>query len=186
MVNDLLDRKLAASFTHLDADRDGFVDRADITRIADRMLEAFKVPEVSGKGAAYVDGLLRFWESIEEACGNADETGRITARQYRDGLRDAFDTPDKASRGLRPMAEATVELVDNDNDGRISRPEFQTALRIFGIEASESATAFAKLDTNGDGHITTDELQVAINDFYLGTDPDAPGNWLFGAAFDSR
>ena len=46
--------------------------------------------------------------------------------------------------------------------------------------AAKPAGAFAHCDFDGDGVISPDEALVLITQ-YFGDDPDAPGNWFFGA-----
>ncbi|MFD7656077.1 hypothetical protein ACFV4N_19075 [Actinosynnema sp. NPDC059797] len=42
------------------------------------------------------------------------------------------------------------------------------------------------LDTDGCGAIGHEEFRTAIGEFSLGTDPDAPGNWLLGSPLGGR
>ena len=39
---------------------------------------------------------------------------------------------------------------------------------------------FAKLDTDGDGHLSGDEWEQLFLDFFPSDDADAPGSWLWG------
>jgi Ca2+-binding EF-hand superfamily protein len=52
--------------------------------------------------------------------------------------------------------------------------------RAFNTPVSEISAAFNRIDTDGDGTLSTQELVAAIRAYYIGTDPEAPGNWLFG------
>ena len=39
---------------------------------------------------------------------------------------------------------------------------------------------FAKLDLNQDGNISTEELMKLSDQYFVGDDPNAPGNLFFG------
>ncbi|GAA4906390.1 Ca2+-binding EF-hand superfamily protein [Stackebrandtia albiflava] len=181
---DLLDRKFAVCFSHLDADRNGAVERSDIDRLAERLPARFGVPADAPQARAYRDGLIRFWEAVSSEC-DTDADGRITAEEYIRGMRAAIANPAKLEDGFRAMAEASVRLIDTDGDDRISREEFIGSGDAFGVRRDEAEESFRLLDTDRDGHITTDELREAISQYYTGTDPDAPGNFLFGRAWES-
>ena len=73
-----------------------------------------------------------------------------------------------------------VRLCDTDGDGQISRAEFATMQRAHGTGDRDIAAAFTAIDADGDGQLSTAELENAIQEFYVGKKPMAPGNWLFG------
>jgi Ca2+-binding EF-hand superfamily protein len=75
---------------------------------------------------------------------------------------------------------AVAELCDGDADGLIGRGEFRTMLAAFGTAYDDVDVAFDRLDRTGEGVLTVDELVQAAKEFYVGDDPAAVGNWLYG------
>jgi Ca2+-binding EF-hand superfamily protein len=45
---------------------------------------------------------------------------------------------------------------------------------------TETTEAFTSLDRGSKGYLTEQDLVVAVQEFYLSDDPDAPGNVLYG------
>ena len=81
---------------------------------------------------------------------------------------------------FRPAARAVAELCDTDGDGAVAFAEFGTALAAFGTEPADAETAFRRLDADGSGRLTVDELVTAVREYYTSELPTAAGNWLFG------
>ncbi|MGM1057986.1 EF-hand domain-containing protein [Saccharothrix sp. Mg75] len=64
---------------------------------------------------------------------------------------------------------------DHTDDGRLTHPDFEHL--VLGI-----VNALVRaLDSDGSGSISHAEFRTAIEEFYLGTDPEAPGNRLPGS-----
>jgi Ca2+-binding EF-hand superfamily protein len=73
-----------------------------------------------------------------------------------------------------------MRIFDRDHDGRINLDDWQLFFRTTGVAEEHFATAFDKLDRDGNGYLTIDEIAAAGREFYGSDDPDAPGNWLYG------
>jgi len=74
-----------------------------------------------------------------------------------------------------------LKVIDVNRDGKISKEEFINYLNLNPRNVvKDPAACFAKLDLNSNGFITEDELQIVFREFYTSTDPNAPGNVLYG------
>jgi Ca2+-binding EF-hand superfamily protein len=88
---------------------------------------------------------------------------------------ESEEAPPRTNRGpgnRRPDAEQRWKRLDEDNDGRISRSEWQ-----------RNNQAFDRIDADKDGFITKDELRSAVREFrgrhrsrLREMDADADGN----------
>lgn len=60
---------------------------------------------------------------------------------------------------------ATFDLVDANNDGRISAPELQQMMKVMGEEVSESQAdeMIRKIDTDQDGEVSLPELAAFLS-----------------------
>ncbi|WP_404960041.1 EF-hand domain-containing protein [Streptomyces sp. 147326] len=182
MTNDLLDRKLDRAFTHLDADRSGVIDSADIIALGSRLLSALDEPATSPKATLVMGGLVDFWQDLFTEL-DMDRDGKVTPEEYKLGMTRLYAQGGPAyDRSFRPMVQAILTIVDTDGDGRISPEEFHKAQGAFDTKLSpaDAEALFQRIDADGDGTLTVDELLRAVREYYTGTDEDAPGNLLFG------
>jgi Ca2+-binding EF-hand superfamily protein len=178
-TSELQDRKLDRAFDHLDADRDGAIDRGDLVGLGARVLLGFGEPPTSVRGRTLLDSFDQMWAALVARLDLEDD-GRISRAQFRRGMIAAFiDGPDYEPV-FRPAAQSLASLCDVDADGMVDPAEFQIMQRAYGTEEGDIGTAFSALDSDKDGRLTVAELVAAAETFYTGDDPRADGNWLFG------
>lgn len=176
------DDRLRKSFGFFDIDGSGHVDYDDTIAMAARITSAFGVAPDSVKGRALADGFEVFWNALLAAL-DLDGDRRISPDEYRTGMVGAFGEADgDFDHGLRPVVVAIIDVADTDDSGILERAEFQRLQQAIGNPQVHAAEAFTRLDRNGSGTLSRDELVEAARDFHTGTDPDARGNWLFGPA----
>jgi Ca2+-binding EF-hand superfamily protein len=72
------------------------------------------------------------------------------------------------------------EAVDENADGRISRPEYRALIEAWSGRSTDTDTVFDLLDLNGDGYLSRSEFRQLWTQFWAGDDPRAPGTWVFG------
>jgi len=179
MSSALLKRKLDSSFQRLDSDGNGYAERADFQDVGARLIRGFGQSPTSPKGKVVAARLDAVWAELA-AYADADRDGRITADEYHAGMTAAFIEGPAFDPVFRPAAEALAALCDTDDDGRLRCEEFAVLQQAFNTPAGAADTSFERIDTDGDGRLDVDELVAAIRQYYIGTDPGAPGNWLFG------
>ncbi|GAU71069.1 hypothetical protein SSP35_26_00410 [Streptomyces sp. NBRC 110611] len=176
----LLNQKIDVCFGHIDADRNGTVDREDLFTLGARLLAEFGESATSPKGTLLMNGMVTFWTAIASAA-DADGDGRLTPEEYRTGMKGAFITSAEGfSQAFRPMLEAVCKLLDTDGDGEVDEKEFQAWQRVFRTAEEDRAAAFQALDADGSGKLSVGELLDAMHQYYTSTDPNAPGNVLYG------
>ncbi|MBP2472118.1 hypothetical protein JOF53_000990 [Crossiella equi] len=179
-VRDVLDRKIDISFAHLDDNGDGVFEPADALALAWRIVDCAGAPPEDPRAQAVFAALAVFWQHIELTM-DLNEDSVVTPGEWRHGARSAFHTnPAGFDAGLRPLAEATLALLDRDGDGRVNAEEFSAYHKAFGVSPADSRLAFTRLDRDGSGWLSVAELLGAWREFYTSDDPDAPGNWLYG------
>ncbi len=180
-ISEFLDRRLSKRFRTYDDDGDGFIARDDFA-VASRRLGAEFGHGPESEAWQRFDGLcLGLWEHL---VGVADTDGdsRISEAEYKEAFaRGMLETEASFEVAYLPFLEALVELVDADGDGRIDiDEEIRWTGALMRLSATEARSAFAHLDEDGDGYVTTRQLLEAIRGYYFDENPDGPGGWLLG------
>lgn len=181
MTEDLVHLKMAKAYAQIDAGLNGFIVRDDLFTLGNQLLSAFREDISSPKAATLFDGMIAFWAAVATHAG-IDPYDEMTPEQFAAGLSAAItDSPTGFDRHFAPMANALIAIADYDADGLIGREEFTAIQVILGTPVAEIAGAFAALDFDRDGLLSTDELLDAWYGFYASSSPGTPANGLFGA-----
>ncbi len=171
MASDLQKRKSSIVFRAMDANDDGFLERADFEALTDRWVA------IRGDGgeARLRELVMRWWETLLEA-SDQDRDDKVTF----DELLGVVDNLGTMLDLVVATAESMFEAVDEDGDGEISAGEYSRLIRAWTGAETSTDGAFARLDLNGDGHISKGEFARHWVEFWAGDDEDAPGTHVFG------
>ncbi|MEV3980266.1 EF-hand domain-containing protein [Nonomuraea sp. NPDC050227] len=179
MAIDLLNHKLDRAFDHIDANGNGVVEREDLLGLGARLLVGFGESPTSVTGNRLVGSFDGIWSTLSRALDRDGDSG-IARTDFRGGMTAAFVTGDRYEPVFRPATVAVAQLCDGDGDGLIRPGEFRTMLSAFGTAYDDVDEAFDRLDREGRGALTVEELIRAAEDYYRSSDPNAAGNWLYG------
>lgn len=180
MLSDLQERKATYYFNLIDEDGNGLIEASDFALRAQRLATAQNVTD-EGTREALRHQVVAWWDHI---CMIADFDGdaRVTLSEWKaywtsiqkgigDGNSQTLQTLQRAARG-------TLQAIDRTGSETVTEAEYDDWLDAWGVE--ESGEAFRQLDRGGKGFLTEEDLVVAVQEFYLSDDPDAPGNSLYG------
>ncbi|GLW12456.1 calcium-binding protein [Microtetraspora sp. NBRC 13810] len=175
---DFLEQKLRHFFGLMDRDGSDTLEVEDYLHAADRVSESFGFASGSVEHKAVGDSLIGFWRHVV-APADLDGDGHVTFEEYAAAYRQGIAADGYAR--IEPIGDAIISIADTDGDGKVTQEEFVRAISGgFGVPAEQCAAAFTSLDTGAKGHLTRAELQRATAEYFLGDDPAAPGNSLFG------
>ena len=144
--------KVAKHFARIDANRDGFVTKAE----ADTATEAFRGKRAEKRTERRAERREHAFERLDTngdgAITRAEWDAKQAGRQQRVGARDhdGDGRPDRTRfghRGMTGFGGHMFELADANKDGRVSLQEAQAA----------ALQHFDMADTNHDGQITREE-----------------------------
>ncbi|CCH33829.1 EF-hand domain-containing protein [Actinosynnema sp. NPDC047251] len=171
MASDLQKRKGSIVFRAMDADDDGFLERADFEALTDRW-----VAIRGDSGEARLRELMMGWWETLLAASDQDRDEKVTF----DELLSVIDNLGTMLDLVVATAESMFEAVDEDGDGEISAEEYSWMIRAWTGAETSTGDVFARLDVNGDGHISKGEFARHWVEFWAGDDEDAPGTYVFG------
>lgn len=180
-VSEFLDRRLSRRFRTYDDDGDGFLEKEDFAAASSRLAAEFGRGPESQEAQRFEALCLALWEHLV-AVADSDGDGRISEDEYKDAFaRGMLETEESFDGAYLPFLEALVALVDVNRDGVIDVEEhIRWTGALMRLPEADARTAFAGVDHDGDGHVTTAELLEAIRGYYFDESPDGPGNWLLG------
>jgi hypothetical protein len=81
---------------------------------------------------------------------------------------------------IRPISHSIFGMLDQNGDGQVSINEYRKLCAVMQLGEGYADEIFAKLDLDANGTISMDELMQLSDQFFVGDDPDAPGNLFFG------
>lgn len=176
MLTDVQKRKISHLFSVMDSDGNGHLEWADYERIAGNMAATRGWEPGSEK---YEELMGRYRQGWEQSAPFLQNDG-MNLEQFQAMSDHLMGMPGAYDLVVRSAAETIFDTFDVDEDGRVSIDEWKLFFRAYGIDEAHADTCFPKYDVNGDGYVSRQELVDIVAQFYMSSDPDAPGNWLFG------
>ena len=180
MLTEFQTKKLTRLFRLYDTDDDGFIGKADYERAAGNLCRAHRY----AAGSAEYQGLhgvyMAAWEGLRRMA-DRDGDDRVSLAEHLAGY-DAMLGGAGPEAFVR-IAQMSTVLADQDKDGKVSRDEMTTLLVAWADGAVDEAgahAAFGKMDLDGDGFVSPEDMRVIVTEYFTSEDPDARGNWMVG------
>jgi Ca2+-binding EF-hand superfamily protein len=179
MLSDLHARKAEHYFTLIDEDGNGLIEASDFALRAQRLASTQEVI-ADGAREALREQVVSWWKHI---CTIADIDGdaRVTLpewKTYWHSVIRGVEQGDGTLDSLHRAARGTLRALDRTGSGRVTLDEYAAWLDAWGANGAEAS--FGELDRGTKGFLTEEDVVVAVQEFYLSDDPDAPGNVLYG------
>lgn len=171
--------KYADYFYCLDQNGNGRIDRNNLAHYSSVVMEQLDLPPDSHQLARLRATTQAMWACLT---GPMDERGEGSVRL--DELVGFFVDVHNQSHGGGELPRAardhvltTFAVLDLDGDGRISQEEYGIYLAALGSDA-DAASAWARLDPDGAGQLSMEQIEVLYREWVSAGDPSAPGNYL--------
>jgi Ca2+-binding EF-hand superfamily protein len=179
MLTEFQKRKLTVAFHHHDMDNDGLLGQADYERFVKRFCEIQNYPPGSPEYEAMHTQTMAAWEHVRNVA-DKDGDNQVSLEEFLESYDVTLSDENLSNQLLTGYIKSLLAWWDRDGDGRLSGVEYVTLAGCYGIGEEGAREAFRHLDRNGSGYLTIEELMKNTEEFYLGDDPDAPGNWMLG------
>jgi Ca2+-binding EF-hand superfamily protein len=180
-ISEFLDRKLTRRFETFDYDGDGRIERSDFERSAGSCADEFGHGPDSPARQRLLELSLALWDHLASVA-DTHVDGAITLDEYKQAFANGLlETEASFEQGYRPFLEAIMAVADTDADGRLDAGEHvRWTGALMHLPEADAREVVRRLDTDGDGFITTDDLLRAIHDYYFDEDPEGAGSFLLG------
>lgn len=175
------EQKILREFQLLDIDQDGAISLEDFTTAAQRLIAALELDPEGERAQHLLQERRQLWEELCVAA-DFDHNGSIDAQEYLDFYRTLTQemSLERPTGWFRRVSAVHLQSMDLDKDGQISLEDYQTFLAAHGASEIDAASCFQRLDLDGNGHLDPEESVLLSLHYYLGDDPELPGNWLWG------
>ena len=161
--------RLEQRFKLWDIDKDGRIERTDFQAEAERIIKAFGEDADSPRGRTVMDTYLNMYDFLASKAGvgkkglNLQQFADVVKREMIEQGNSGF------ARVLRPTIRAIVDLCDVTGDGAINPTEFRRWVDAIGAGSGADADeSFRRIDVNGNGTLSVDELVEAIKQYHFG------------------
>ena len=180
-MSEFLERKLVRRFQTFDSDGDGLIERSDFETSAGRCADEFGHSANSPARQRLMVLSLGLWDHLASVA-DPDEDGTITLDEYKKAFAGGLlETEASFEQGYRPFLEAIMAVADTDGNGMLDADEHvRWTGSLMGLPEADAREVHRRLDSDGDGLITTSDLLQAIHDFYFDDSPDGAGSFLLG------
>ncbi|MFE4518923.1 EF-hand domain-containing protein [Kitasatospora sp. NPDC056783] len=171
-------QKFTMLFDWFDQGGDGVLTHDDFQAMGD--LFGALAAEDDRENASAMRNAFEEWWRVLLAHGDANGDGRIDRQEFHDVMEANVTAPEHFEKAVLTIADALMRALDTNGDGVLSKDEYVRMYSALGIPPVHSEDAFRRLDRDGNGVLSHEEFRMAITEFYLSGDENAPGNWLLG------
>lgn len=179
MLSEVQEKKLRHFFFVMDDDHNHILQPDDFTSVAEKISDILGYSEDSARRLQLHVRSYRLFIQLLADIGK--EETNITMDEWLslfDRILHGKSTFIK--NYVYRTASYIFSLFDQDNNRYIDKKEYQDMFKVYDIDMSHLDYGFEKLDVNGDGQLSKNEIIKGMTDFFLSSDEDAPGNWIFG------
>jgi Ca2+-binding EF-hand superfamily protein len=174
LATNLHRQRMKDRFYTFDVDHSGAVTVEDFDAMARRILAAFGLDESSDKGRNLIAGSRHFFQALA-VLADTDRDGSITEAEWlRAAEEKLLNKPQGFAEVVRPFSSAVTSVADIDNDGQVPEAEWAKMLQAMGADGRAAQQWARRLDTDGDGIISVDQLMASALRFYTSGSSEDP------------
>lgn len=175
MASEFQKKKWSNMFKMFDVNGDGQIEQSDLDQFHTNLYEMREI----GPGDEAFDELNGRFTQFGQALQQVSNGQPVILDGWLAFLTNVAAAPEMYQM-IRPISEAIFGLWDLNGDGKVTLQEYRKLCAVMRLGEGYADQIFAKLDLNKDEMITMDELMKLSDQFFVGDDPNAPGNLFFG------
>lgn len=178
-LSELQKRKLKVEFQSYDLDGDGTINQDDFEGLAAQIARVTGIKSGASEYEQLKSEYQKHWNELKKIA-DSDGNDEVSLDEWYKYSESIINDQKQFDQYVIDSTSRLVELIDTDNDGKLTLENYKRFFTAYGLGASEEEAIFKKLDANGDGFVTKDEVLKLVREFYLSQDENAPGNWILG------
>lgn len=163
---------LAVRFEHWDRDHNGHLEWRDLEQAVARLGDAFGRPADAPERHALLESCRRFWQVLIRHA-DSDHDGRISQEEYVAAFGDGVMSDPIVFDGVfRSLLANVVRLADVRGNGRLDQEEYTRLMgNWYNAGEADAAALFRRLDADGDGTLTAEELVRSASSTFVENEP---------------
>jgi Ca2+-binding EF-hand superfamily protein len=178
MLTNLQKRKLTRFFSVWDADGDGVITTKDPEQVAQNLAKLQGLEPGSPEYERFYSGYMSYQNDFLKAV-DVDESGRVTLEEWLAYHEKMLQDEQRFEGTALMVIEVMFALMDRNGDGKITLEEYGKSMKALRIE-DITGKELQKLDLNGNGILSKEDVLQLTREFFYSDDPDARGNWALG------
>lgn len=178
-MTDFQRQKMTNLFNILDADNSGTIQKNDFDIVASKIAGMMNLDANSDAYKNLFSSYATRWEKIAEFA-DSDNNGIVTLEEWLGYCTNMLSTPNGYEQHVAHVVNFVFDLFDADGGGGIPKDGLKMFYSAYGLNPEMAEETFAKLDLNGDGQITSDEMTTLCGQYHKSNDLSDPGNHFLG------
>ncbi|PKQ70029.1 EF-hand domain-containing protein [Raineya orbicola] len=180
MLSDFQKQKITKMFCFFDADGNKVIEPEDMDIIAEEFRKSFGWQVGSEDDKKFKGALKKYWRRL--TLGNEEAQDEpITLEVFLKAYERNLQNQQTYEEYVKPFLDHIYPAIDTNKDDMLQPSEFNHLYIGFRNSLQEAQAAFQKLDLNGDGVLSREEVYQHFYDFHFSQDANAPGNFFFGS-----
>ncbi|XP_049843019.1 calexcitin-2-like [Schistocerca gregaria] len=182
---DFRKKKLMYVFSvFFDVNRSGTIEKKDFEIAIEKICRTRGWAEGSADQQKTRNTLLQVWEGLQQRA-DANKDGQVSETEWVQMWEDFAKSGDSVLEWQSRYRDFMFQHVDSSGDGTIDLDEFISVYTSYGISEEECRKAYSKFTNNQSVQVTPQVFEKLWREFFSSTDPEAPGNFIFGkTSFD--
>jgi Ca2+-binding EF-hand superfamily protein len=174
-------RKIEASFDLFDADGDGALTENDHILMGQRAARELGHLPDSPKEHDAVAAFCSVWRELHLP-RDTDGDGRIGRDEFVASTLALSADEALTHTTVGRIVDCVMDIMGRGENQEIGFAQYAAYVKSHGPGLSDDAIrqGFERIDADGNGHLSREELRQAVLDYFTSIDPGAAGNWFFG------
>lgn len=180
MRSDIQKHKAYNLYQALDVHKNGYVEKADLDALAERLAQGQGRAKGSPLHAELQTRLYAYWaQMVKSLDGNRDD--RVSQDEFLQFAARLMKNPSSPeSQSIEAVSDVIFTMADRDGSGTISEREFVQCFQSYGVSDSAALTGFRLVDQDGNGRITRIEWLAFMRDVFFSRELNDAAAVVFG------